>query len=163
MHAAGLLSLEASKKPRCSMLDLFSEIDRLLRPEVFVSLSFTILFSPAEIPKTCNLFIGNKEWGTLNHYSRGTSGPKTFDYSVVRYYHLHKAMFRSVLGHAKTLFATAKSASHLNPKSIILHISLVFHLPYLLMLMNLLVFSGLGDNARHRCTYRIGSNYNCTA
>ncbi|XP_038898273.1 probable pectin methyltransferase QUA2 [Benincasa hispida] len=36
VHAAGLLSLEASKKPRCSMLDLFSEIDRLLRPEGWV-------------------------------------------------------------------------------------------------------------------------------
>lgn len=34
VHAAGLLSLEGSKRPRCSMLDLFSEIDRLLRPEV---------------------------------------------------------------------------------------------------------------------------------
>lgn len=34
VHAEGLLSLETAQKRRCSMLDLFSEIDRLLRPEV---------------------------------------------------------------------------------------------------------------------------------
>lgn len=34
VHAEGLLSLEYGKQRRCTMLDLFSEIDRLLRPEV---------------------------------------------------------------------------------------------------------------------------------
>lgn len=34
VHAAGLLSLETSQQRRCTMLDLFTEIDRLLRPEV---------------------------------------------------------------------------------------------------------------------------------
>jgi SAM-dependent methyltransferase len=33
VHAAGLLSLEFSQPRRCTMLDLFIEIDRLLRPE----------------------------------------------------------------------------------------------------------------------------------
>lgn len=33
VHAAGLLSLEAEQH-RCSMLDIFTEIDRILRPEV---------------------------------------------------------------------------------------------------------------------------------
>lgn len=34
VHAEGLLSLEYGQQRRCTMLDLFSEIDRLLRPEV---------------------------------------------------------------------------------------------------------------------------------
>lgn len=34
VHAEGLLSLETVQQHRCTMLDLFSEIDRLLRPEV---------------------------------------------------------------------------------------------------------------------------------
>ncbi|GFP93346.1 probable pectin methyltransferase qua2 [Phtheirospermum japonicum] len=33
VHANGLLSLEFVEKPRCQMLDLFTEIDRILRPE----------------------------------------------------------------------------------------------------------------------------------
>ncbi|KAL8030276.1 hypothetical protein ABFX02_14G276000 [Erythranthe guttata] len=33
VHAAGLLSLEFGEHPRCQMLDLFAEIDRILRPE----------------------------------------------------------------------------------------------------------------------------------
>nr|DAD41101.1 TPA_asm: hypothetical protein HUJ06_015424 [Nelumbo nucifera] len=33
VHAEGLLSLQTSKQHRCTMLDLFAEIDRLLRPE----------------------------------------------------------------------------------------------------------------------------------
>jgi len=33
VHAAGLLSLE-TEKHKCSMLDLFIEIDRILHPEV---------------------------------------------------------------------------------------------------------------------------------
>ncbi|KAF5739742.1 hypothetical protein HS088_TW12G00952 [Tripterygium wilfordii] len=36
VHAAGLLSLEAEQKHRCTMLDIFTEIDRLLRPEGWV-------------------------------------------------------------------------------------------------------------------------------
>ncbi|XAR62147.1 Sarcosine/dimethylglycine N-methyltransferase [Bertholletia excelsa] len=36
VHAEGLLSLEANQKRRCTLLDLFSEIDRLLRPEGWV-------------------------------------------------------------------------------------------------------------------------------
>ncbi|KAA8538097.1 hypothetical protein F0562_027705 [Nyssa sinensis] len=38
VHAEGLLSLETGQKRRCTMLDLFSEIDRLLRPEGWVIL-----------------------------------------------------------------------------------------------------------------------------
>ncbi|XP_042492257.1 probable pectin methyltransferase QUA2 [Macadamia integrifolia] len=36
VHAEGLLSLETSQQRRCTMLDLFIEIDRLLRPEGWV-------------------------------------------------------------------------------------------------------------------------------
>ncbi|RRT67493.1 hypothetical protein B296_00027384 [Ensete ventricosum] len=36
VHADGLLSLETRQKHRCSMLDIFLEIDRILRPEGWV-------------------------------------------------------------------------------------------------------------------------------
>lgn len=45
MHGEGLLSLETSKQRRCTTMDIFSEIDRLLRPEVtflFLIFSFDI-------------------------------------------------------------------------------------------------------------------------
>ncbi|CAL1390320.1 unnamed protein product [Linum trigynum] len=38
VHADGLLTLEASQQRRCTLLDLFLEIDRLLRPEGWVIL-----------------------------------------------------------------------------------------------------------------------------
>ncbi|XP_076907821.1 putative pectin methyltransferase QUA2 [Bidens hawaiensis] len=41
VHADGLLSLQTVKQSRCSMLDLFYEIDRLLRPEGWVILRDT--------------------------------------------------------------------------------------------------------------------------
>ncbi|KAC9923451.1 hypothetical protein E3N88_45069 [Mikania micrantha] len=41
VHADGLLSLQAVKQSHCSMLDLFYEIDRLLRPEGWVILRDT--------------------------------------------------------------------------------------------------------------------------
>ncbi|RZC06769.1 putative pectin methyltransferase QUA2 isoform C [Glycine soja] len=45
VHAAGLLSLEFAQQRRCTMLDIFIEIDRLLRPEVCKNtLGFTFLF-----------------------------------------------------------------------------------------------------------------------
>lgn len=34
VHGKGLLSLEFGEKQRCEMLDIFTEIDRILRPEV---------------------------------------------------------------------------------------------------------------------------------
>ncbi|EHA8590901.1 putative pectin methyltransferase QUA2 [Cocos nucifera] len=36
VHAAGLLTLETYRRHRCSMLDIFLEIDRILRPEGWV-------------------------------------------------------------------------------------------------------------------------------
>ncbi|KDP41393.1 hypothetical protein JCGZ_15800 [Jatropha curcas] len=36
VHAAGLLSLEAGQQRRCTMLDIFTEVDRVLRPEGWV-------------------------------------------------------------------------------------------------------------------------------
>ncbi|KAL1309068.1 hypothetical protein HN51_051744 [Arachis hypogaea] len=42
VHAAGLLSLEFAKPRRCTMLDLFIEIDRLLRPEGWVIIRDTV-------------------------------------------------------------------------------------------------------------------------
>ncbi|PSS19566.1 Pectin methyltransferase [Actinidia chinensis var. chinensis] len=41
VHAEGLLSLQIGQQRRCTMLDLFSEIDRLLRPEGWVILHDT--------------------------------------------------------------------------------------------------------------------------
>ncbi|XP_057490295.1 probable pectin methyltransferase QUA2 [Actinidia eriantha] len=41
VHAEGLLSLETDQQRRCTVLDLFSEIDRLLRPEGWVILRDT--------------------------------------------------------------------------------------------------------------------------
>ncbi|XP_043810170.1 probable pectin methyltransferase QUA2 isoform X2 [Manihot esculenta] len=34
VHAAGLLSLDSGKQRRCTMLDIFMEVDRVVRPEV---------------------------------------------------------------------------------------------------------------------------------
>jgi hypothetical protein len=34
VHADGLLSLEKRQKHRCSTVDIFLEVDRILRPEV---------------------------------------------------------------------------------------------------------------------------------
>jgi putative pectin methyltransferase len=34
VHAEGLLSLEKHRKGKCSILDIFLEVDRILRPEV---------------------------------------------------------------------------------------------------------------------------------
>nr|ACJ85808.1 unknown [Medicago truncatula] len=42
VHAAGILSLEFSQPLRCTMLDLFIEIDRLLRPEGWIIIRDTI-------------------------------------------------------------------------------------------------------------------------
>ncbi|OIW04461.1 hypothetical protein TanjilG_01634 [Lupinus angustifolius] len=42
VHAAGLLSLETSQPRRCTMLDMFIEIDRVLRPEGWVIIRDTI-------------------------------------------------------------------------------------------------------------------------
>ncbi|XP_077249909.1 putative pectin methyltransferase QUA2 [Tasmannia lanceolata] len=44
VHAEGLLSLETGRKHRCTMLDLFLEIDRILRPEGWVILRDTATF-----------------------------------------------------------------------------------------------------------------------
>ncbi|KAF5791669.1 putative S-adenosyl-L-methionine-dependent methyltransferase [Helianthus annuus] len=38
VHAEGLLSIETAKQRRCSIVDVFFEIDRLLRPEGWVIL-----------------------------------------------------------------------------------------------------------------------------
>ncbi|KAL2339926.1 hypothetical protein Fmac_007866 [Flemingia macrophylla] len=42
VHAAGLLSLESSQQHRCTMLDMFIEIDRLLRPEGWIIIRDTV-------------------------------------------------------------------------------------------------------------------------
>ncbi|KAI4307407.1 hypothetical protein L6164_030601 [Bauhinia variegata] len=42
VHAAGLLSLETTQQRRCSMLDIFTEIDRLLRPEGWIIIRDTV-------------------------------------------------------------------------------------------------------------------------
>lgn len=40
VHAKGLLSLEIGQQHRCTMFDIFLEMDRVLRPEVFNSPGF---------------------------------------------------------------------------------------------------------------------------
>ncbi|CAK9154272.1 unnamed protein product [Ilex paraguariensis] len=42
VHGEGLLSLEIGQQRRCTLIDLFSEIDRLLRPEGWVILRDTV-------------------------------------------------------------------------------------------------------------------------
>lgn len=42
MHGEGLLTLEFGEKQRCEMLDIFAEIDRVLRPEVDIYLTFLL-------------------------------------------------------------------------------------------------------------------------
>ncbi|KAK7351188.1 hypothetical protein VNO77_10456 [Canavalia gladiata] len=42
VHAAGFLSLETAQQRRCTMLDMFIEIDRLLRPEGWVIIRDTV-------------------------------------------------------------------------------------------------------------------------
>ncbi|KEH34953.1 putative S-adenosyl-L-methionine-dependent methyltransferase [Medicago truncatula] len=42
VHAAGFLSLQTSQQYRCTMLDIFIEIDRLLRPEGWIIIRDTV-------------------------------------------------------------------------------------------------------------------------
>lgn len=42
VHGEGLLTLEFGEKQRCEMLDIFAEIDRVLRPEVDIYLTFLL-------------------------------------------------------------------------------------------------------------------------
>jgi hypothetical protein len=42
VHAAGFLSIEAAQQHRCTMLDIFIEIDRLLRPEGWIIIRDTV-------------------------------------------------------------------------------------------------------------------------
>ncbi|XP_014501958.1 probable pectin methyltransferase QUA2 [Vigna radiata var. radiata] len=42
VHAAGLLSLEFAQQHRCAMLDVFIEIDRILRPEGWIIIRDTV-------------------------------------------------------------------------------------------------------------------------
>ncbi|XP_059637937.1 probable pectin methyltransferase QUA2 [Cornus florida] len=57
VHAEGLLSLETSQHRRCTMLDLFSEIDRLLRPEGWV-----ILHDSASLIETARALAARLKW-----------------------------------------------------------------------------------------------------
>ncbi|KAG4382869.1 hypothetical protein JHK82_040348 [Glycine max] len=54
VHAAGLLSLE-TEKHRCSILDLFIEIDRILRPEGWVIIRDTVPLIESARPLTAQL------------------------------------------------------------------------------------------------------------
>ncbi|KAL7175945.1 hypothetical protein ACSBR2_029505 [Camellia fascicularis] len=57
VHADGLLSLQTGQHRRCTMLDLFSEIDRLLRPEGWV-----ILRDSASIIETSRALTTRLKW-----------------------------------------------------------------------------------------------------
>ncbi|KAL0439638.1 UNVERIFIED_CONTAM: putative pectin methyltransferase QUA2 [Sesamum latifolium] len=62
VHAEGLLSLEFGVQPRCQLIDLFAEIDRLLRPEVAVLIG--------EIPKCVNYAAGALKITRIGRNSR---------------------------------------------------------------------------------------------
>nr|XP_043638949.1 probable pectin methyltransferase QUA2 [Erigeron canadensis] len=57
VHAEGLLSLETAKQRRCSMLDVFFEIDRILRPEGWV-----ILRDTASLIETTRTITARLKW-----------------------------------------------------------------------------------------------------
>ncbi|KAG1342345.1 putative pectin methyltransferase QUA2 [Cocos nucifera] len=57
VHADGLLSLEKNQKHRCSMLDIFKEIDRILRPEGWV-----ILHDAAPLIQAARSVIAQLKW-----------------------------------------------------------------------------------------------------
>ncbi|WOL08708.1 hypothetical protein Cni_G17461 [Canna indica] len=57
VHAEGLLSLEARQKQRCSMLDIFLEIDRILRPEGWV-----IIRDTAHLVETARTVTAQLKW-----------------------------------------------------------------------------------------------------
>lgn len=42
VHGEGLLSLQFGEEQRCEMLDVFTEIDRMLRPEVCLLLLYSV-------------------------------------------------------------------------------------------------------------------------
>jgi hypothetical protein len=46
VHADGFLSLQKNHKHRCSTLDIFLEVDRILRPEVKKFWSITLIWNP---------------------------------------------------------------------------------------------------------------------
>jgi SAM-dependent methyltransferase len=57
VHADGLLTLQTTKQSRCSMLDLFYEIDRLLRPEGWV-----ILRDTAPLIESARIITARLKW-----------------------------------------------------------------------------------------------------
>uniref|UniRef100_A0A5B7BPP0 Methyltransferase n=1 Tax=Davidia involucrata TaxID=16924 RepID=A0A5B7BPP0_DAVIN len=57
VHADGLLSLEAGQQSRCTVLDIFMEIDRLLRPEGWV-----ILRDTASLIESARLLTARLKW-----------------------------------------------------------------------------------------------------
>ena len=59
VHADRLLLLETSQQPKCTMLDLFLEIDRLLRPEVGFIFTQTLSFAGVLFLKLKSFISGN--------------------------------------------------------------------------------------------------------
>ncbi|CAD5188237.1 unnamed protein product [Musa acuminata subsp. malaccensis] len=57
VHAEGLLSLETHQKHRCSILDIFLEIDRILRPEGWIMIRDT-----AHLVETARTVITQLRW-----------------------------------------------------------------------------------------------------
>ncbi|CAH1454131.1 unnamed protein product [Lactuca virosa] len=57
VHAEGLLSLESEKHHRCSMMDIFFEIDRILRPEGWV-----ILRDTTSLIETARMVTARLKW-----------------------------------------------------------------------------------------------------
>ncbi|XP_058096854.1 probable pectin methyltransferase QUA2 [Magnolia sinica] len=57
VHAQGLLSLEDGQQRRCNMLDLFLEMDRILRPEGWV-----ILHDSASVIETARALVSQLRW-----------------------------------------------------------------------------------------------------
>ncbi|KAI5597823.1 hypothetical protein POPTR_002G098000v4 [Populus trichocarpa] len=57
VHAKGLLTLQTHQQRRCTMLDLFTEIDRLLRPEGWV-----IIRDTAPLVESARMLITRLKW-----------------------------------------------------------------------------------------------------
>ncbi|KAF9618522.1 hypothetical protein IFM89_002217 [Coptis chinensis] len=64
VHADGLLSLETNQPKRCTTLDLFTEIDKLLRPEGWV-----ILHDTAPLIETARALATRLKWDATRGFS----------------------------------------------------------------------------------------------
>ncbi|KAF8377326.1 hypothetical protein HHK36_030702 [Tetracentron sinense] len=87
VHAEGLLSLEFGQQHRCTMFDLFTEIDRLLRPEVLLQ-SYLLAFCQLirHMPSKFYVAVGwviLRDTASLIESARALSTPLRWDARVI--------------------------------------------------------------------------------